>query len=208
MIAMEIRKIAREIKAEQILTLWHGGNLESNEEMIAHKSGRWEYGPGLYLTTHYDTARKYSKGSRKLYKIVVRKGTNIRDVMLPMNHSKGSTAIYNNVYSFIHAFVPKKKQQEIIDRIKPHIKNETISADTFLNIMVNEKAIKNTDTDSLREFLVQHGVDYSIVSNAFGWHETMIVLFNMKLIVSKTIVKPKDKIDTFDLPTEFKEDEV
>ncbi len=27
--------------------------------------GRYESGPGLYLTTHYETARKYAKGGRK-----------------------------------------------------------------------------------------------------------------------------------------------
>ena len=71
------------------------------------------------------------------------------------------------------------------------------------NITFNEQAIKNTDTDKLRSFLVQQGVDYSIVDNAFGWHERMVVLFNMKNIISKQIVTPKEKIETFDLPTAF-----
>jgi hypothetical protein len=47
------------------------------------------------------------------------------------------------------------------------------------------------------------GVDYCIVDNAFGWHEKMIVLYDMKLIITKTVIKPKDKIEVFDLPTNF-----
>jgi hypothetical protein len=176
------------------LTLWHGGNLEAGQENIAHKGGRWEHGPGLYLTTHYDTARKYSKGSRKLYKVVIRKGTNIRDVDLPLDA----------VQRFADTYFIKAKKKDVLSRIEKHINNLKVNADTFLNIVFNEQAIKNTDTDKLRSFLVQNGVDYSIVDNAFGWRERMIVLFNMKNIISKTVVRPKDKIEEYDLPTEFK----
>jgi len=179
--------------AESTLTLWHGGNLEYGQENVSHKGGRWEHGPGLYLTTHYDTARKYSKGSRKLYRVVVKKGTNIQDVNLPVSA----------VMDFAENYFIKSKRKEVVSRIEKRINNNTINADTFLNIVFNEQAIKNTDTDKLRIFLVKNGVDYSIVDNAFGWGERMIVLFNMKNIVSKTIVKPKDKIEVFDLSTEF-----
>lgn len=179
--------------AESTLTLWHGGNLEYGQENISHKGGRWEHGPGLYLTTHYDTARKYSKGSRKLYRVVIKKGTNIQDVNLPVSA----------VMDFAESYFIKSKRKEVVSRIEKRVNNNTINADTFLNIVFNEQAIKNTDTDKLRIFLVKNGVDYSIVDNAFGWGERMIVLFNMKNIVSKTIVKPKDKLEVFDLSTEF-----
>jgi hypothetical protein len=57
------------------MSLWHGGDLEgAYQETISHKKGRSEWGPGLYLTTHYGTAQKYSKGSRKLYMITIKKG--------------------------------------------------------------------------------------------------------------------------------------
>jgi hypothetical protein len=183
------------IAAGQMLTLWHGGNLEWDRESISHKGGRWEHGPGLYLTTHYDTARKYSKGSRKLYRVTIRKGTNIRDVEIPIT----------SVNEFSDLYFIRSKKKEVLERINKRTENAKINADTFLNIVFNEQAIKNTNTDKLREFLVKQGVDYSIVDNAFGWRERMIVLFNMKNIISKKIVTPKEKIETFDLPTEFGE---
>ena len=189
------RSDLKRIISESVLTLWHGGNLELGLENIAHKGSRWEHGPGLYLTTHYDTARKYSKGSRKLYRIVIKKGTNLRDVNIPMSET----------FSFIDGYVIKAKRKEILSRIEARSKNGAINADTFLNIIINENAIKNTDTDKLRIFLVKQGIDYSVVDNAFGWGERMLVLFNMRNIVSKTIIKPKDKIETYDLPTDFTE---
>lgn len=181
------------VLSENVLTLWHGGNLEFGLENVKHKGGRWEYGPGLYLTTHYDTARKYSKGSRKLYRIVIKKGNEISGVNIPISE----------VLSFVDDYVLKSKRKDIIERIEKWNKGGSIKADIFLNIMINEYAIKNTNTDELRVFLVKQGIDYSIVDNAFGWNERMVVLFNMKNIVSKTIIKPKDKIETYDLPTDF-----
>jgi len=152
-------------------------------------------GLGLYLTTHYDTARKYSKGSRKLYQVVIRKGTNILDMDIQMAAAK----------EFVDNYFIKSRKKDVVERIEKRASDNKINADTFLNIVFNEQAIKNTDTDKLREFLVTQGVDYSIVDNAFGWNERMIVLFNMKTIVSKRIITPKEKIETFDLPTEFGE---
>lgn len=182
-----------QIVAEQTLTLWHGGNLEMGLDNVKHKGGRWEYGPGLYLTTHYDTAKKYAKGSRKLYRIVVRKGADIKGVMIPI------TAIQE----FSDTYFIRSKKKDVDNRIQKYIKDGKVSAEIFLNIVCNEQAIKNTNTDNLRSFLVAQGVDYAVVDNAFGWHETMLVLFNMKSIVSKQLVTPKDKIDVYDLPTTF-----
>lgn len=183
------------VVAGEVLTLWHGGNLDFNEENVSHKKGRWEFGPGLYLTTHYNTAKKYAKGSRKLYQVVVQKGVDIKDVDLPVD----------TVLAFVNTYVIKAKKRDILERIEKRTSNGMISADTFLNIMINEEAIKNINTSQLRNFLVQNGIDYSIQDSAFGWHERMLVIFNMKKIVSKKVVKSTEKIEEFDLPTDFKE---
>jgi len=182
-----------QILAEPTLTLWHGGNLEFGLDNVAHKGGRWEHGPGLYLTTHYDTARKYAKGSRKLYRVTIRKGNDIRNADIALDAVK----------EFNDQYVIKSLRKEIENRIAKHVRDGKISADTFLNILINENAIKNTNTDKLRSFLVAQDVDYAIVDNAFGWHERMMVLFNMKCIVRKEMITSKDKIETYDLPTKF-----
>lgn len=187
------------IVASETLTLWHGGNLDSHTDYVAHKGGRWEHGPGLYLTTHYETAKKYAKGNRKLYKVVVQKGTDLYEAKIP----------FDRVKEFINTYVLKALRKDILERLEKRADGSSVPAYIFLNLMVNGKpgggayAIRNTDTDKLRQFLVAQGIDYALVDNAFGWHEKMVVLFNMKKIVSKTVVKPSDKIEIFDLPTEF-----
>ena len=179
------------IVAEDQLTLWHGGNLDSNKGV--HKKGRWESGPGLYLTTHYDTALKYSKGSRKLYQVTIRQGTDIRDVNISLD----------SVREFIDDSVIKSKRPDIHERVNKHAKNGELGADIMNNIMINEEALRPANTGAFRNFLVSNGVDYSIQDNLFGWHERVVVIFNMNVITDKKQITPKDKIEVFDLPTKF-----
>jgi hypothetical protein len=62
------------------LNFWHGGNLDEFDDIISQKNGRYEYGAGFYITTHYGTAEKYAKGKRKLYLITVEEGLDIKNV--------------------------------------------------------------------------------------------------------------------------------
>lgn len=174
---------------ENNMQFWHGGNLNDYDDNIAQKNGRYEYGPGLYLTTHYDTALKYSKGSRKLYLITVDKGNDINNSILD----------FNKVKDFISENVIKNKQKEVLNRLEKYNKENTIKAYIFNNTLLNEKALKPTNTSKLREFLINNNIDYEIVDNPFGWGEKMMVLYNMKKIKDIKQITSKDKIDKYDL---------
>jgi hypothetical protein len=189
-----IEELISPSKDPNTMSFWHGGRLDdAYSDTISHKKGRWEFGPGLYLTTNYYTVQKYAKGSRKLYMITIEKGNNAGDVELP----------FDVVQQFIDRYVVGAKKKEIKFAVERYSEKQTVDAQVFINIIVNHNAIKNSDTFKLREFLVNNGVDYSIVDNAFGWGERMMVLFNMRKIVDKKVVTPKDKVDTYDLPTNW-----
>lgn len=191
-----IEKVIAPSTTPNTMSLWHGGNLDVGaSEEFAHKKGRYEYGAGLYLTTHYGTAQKYSKGSRKLYLVTIKKGNDA-------NHTKIDT---NKVLEFIDDYVIKNKRKEVIQALHKWKDSEGVPAYIFINIIINRDAIKPTYTNAMRKFLVSQGIDYLTVPNAFGWHEMMIVLFNMKIIINYEVIAPKDKIETFDLPTSFNE---
>jgi hypothetical protein len=177
------------------MTLWHGGNLNDIfNDSLHHKKGKWEYGPGLYLTTHYDTARQYAKGNRKLYKVVVKKGNNIDDVYLNKQL----------VYDFINNNVINNKKETIKQDLTKFNDKDKIPAFILNNLIINYNALQSSKINNLRTFLIENGVDYVLVPNAFGWREMMLVLFNMKKIANITQIKSTDKINEFDLPTEFK----
>ena len=193
-----IRTQVRKILLEDIISppnipntmnFWHGGNLNDYDDVIAQKNGRYEYGPGLYMITHYDTAKKYAKGSRKLYMITVQNGTDINDSFLEMN----------SVLYFAKSYIVGSKRKEILERLQKHIKDGKIKAHVFNTVILNEKAIKSTNTRFLREFYVANGIDYEIVHNPFGWGEEMMVLYNMKKIVNVIQAKSGDTIIDYDL---------
>lgn len=175
------------------MSLWHGGNLTSELVLIPQKTGRFEYGAGLYATTHYDTARKYSKGSRKLYLLTLTKGVDANTARVD----------YDKALGFVNQFAIRNKRNEIIQRLEKFNQDSSIPAYVFNNIILNEKAITASNTANLSQFFVDNGIDYLLVPNAFGWNEMMVVVFNLKKITKVQQIKPTDKIDTYDLPTGF-----
>ncbi len=171
------------------MSFWHGGNLDNLAVSgKTQKAGRYEYGAGLYLTTHYDTALKYSKGSRKLYMVTVNKGNDANTVSIN----------YENAIAFVKENVTKAKQGLILDRLQKY--QDGLKAYVFNNILINNDAIKPSATHELSNFLVDEGCDYLTVNNAFGWGEKMLVVFNTKIIDNIIQVKPKDKIAVYDIP--------
>jgi hypothetical protein len=192
-----IKQLLRQKLNEEIVTppsipntmnFWHGGKLNDFNDIIAQKNGRYEYGPGLYLITHHGTALKYAKGGRSLYIVTVELGTDIHDAKFDIGV----------LTEFIKKYVITSKRKEVIERLQKYINDEKIKAYIFNNIMINEKAIKPSNTSALRQFYIDNGIDYEIIDNPFGWGEKMMVLYNMKKIVNTIIVKPNDKLTTYD----------
>lgn len=151
------------------MNFWHGGNLDYYDDVIAQRGGRYEYGPGLYLITDYMEATKYAKGSRKLYLVSVEKGNDLRDSLIP----------WEDVRAFINAYAMASKKKEILEWLSGRVKDGCVDGTYFVNELVNQKAIRPSNTVAWREFLIRQGVDYELVPNAFGTHSTMMVLYNM-----------------------------
>src|SRR5574343_561381 len=167
------------------LSLCHRGNLETSyEENKKQAKGRFEYAPGLYLTTSYEVVKKYTKGSRKLYMITIEKGIDLKNTNIKLI----------DAIEFVKNNIVKKAQKFIIEKFENFAKNNEIAGYRFNNILLNEGVITKANSDKLRQFYIDYGIDYSIEDNAFGWGERMIVLFNMRKIIDKVIVTSKDKI--------------
>ncbi len=174
------------------ITMWHGGNLDDYEDSVTHRSGRNVYGAGSYLINRYDVAAGYAKGSRKLYQVVVKKGNEVSTVDID----------WNSCLNLLKTYGIKSRLKEHLQRFDRHIENGKIPADVFNNIILNEELISPKNLQYLRSFLVESGADYEITTYK-GY--PMLVLFNMKKIVSVTRVMPNDKIVKFDLPGRFNE---
>lgn len=151
---------------------YHGGNLDTISDYITHRKGRAEFGAGLYATGNIDVARKYAKGSRKLYEIWIEKGNDIRYCFLDKD----------KCLDFINSCAIASKRKELKEYLDKLFLNDKIKAFMFNNILLNKECIKSTQLDKLRKFYVDNGIDYEIFSSSFGFLEEMIVLYNMNKI--------------------------
>lgn len=171
---------------QQHLKMWHGGRIDSKSDLFnqfSQSGGRYEYGPGMYLTTHFDTAAKYAKGSRKIYLIELSpSGTNIDDVVIPMSEAEAAIKMFAS---------PKAKQKEVLSHLhKRYSDKPQIPLSKVVTFLINFEAIRPNKTGAFREWIVSQGADYSLVDNPFGWGETMAVVYNTGIITSVKQVKP------------------
>lgn len=170
------------------IELWHGGrDLEfSYKEFGNTRKNRWEHGPGLYLTTHYDRARNYAKGGGKTYLVTVEEGNNIDNVLIDISL----------VNEFVANNIIKSKQKSILDDLYENMNRTnttpSIHANVLVNLIINLEAISNTKTKKLNQFLVENNVDYGIVNRYSGREENVMVIFNNKKIKSVKFISAKD----------------
>lgn len=184
---------------ENTLTLWHGGrDLEYSYHSFKNPSkNNWEYGPGLYLTTHYETARKYAKGGGKTYKITFELGNDIDEQLLHIT----------DVNDFIAKSVVGSKQKKLLEDVYFNMERmkqkEHIQANFFLNLVINNNAVIGKRITDLNNLLVEHGADYGRVNRYAGRDETVFVLFNLKKILKvKTLIARDVSLNEYELSIE------
>lgn len=174
------------------LSFYHGGELDILPDFIEGRRNKSKFGIGLYLTTHYDTAKKYAKGGRKLYMVYLEKGNDISNV----------SAKREDVISILKTILGKKyDKSRIKDNINfnPRLEGENIPLSNVDILLTNEFELSALQGKIWVQFLWQSGADYRIVDNAFGWHEKMAVVFNLKKIKEIRRIMPKDEIEKYDL---------
>ena len=174
------------IEADNIITMWHGGrNLESDYlEVKAHKKGRWEHGPGLYLTSHFDRAVQYAKGGGKLYRVSFRPGRLLDEVVVPID----------DMIDFVTRNVPARYRRDIIADLRNNMARrggEGVIAEVLVNLCLNYEALPNSRTDRLRQFLIDHGVDM-MKTRYGGRDETVVAIINPRIITHVEAVKVGD----------------
>lgn len=179
-----------------LMNFFHGGDLEDIKYDIQQNVSRQKYGSGLYLITNYDVAKKYAKGSRKFYIVSVEKGVDIADVDLDFND------VTHNLLSRMRGVKAKVSggvRSYSVNIDPKHIKNGKIPAFIMNNYMINNNLLTPQNSQVWRDYLVNQGIDYEIVDNAFGYHETMMVLYNPNKIKQVKRIMPNDKLPTYDL---------
>lgn len=168
--------------------LYHGGSM--NQSDYTPKKGRWEYGPGLYLTNSYALAARYGRGSRKVFKCKIKKGNEISQCYIPTEEVSKFINIYGGS--------SKKNYQSFLSI---HNKDGRFPAKVLVNLAVNNN-LRSSSAKALREFLVEHEVDYSIERWIGGEQGTYILtlyddanLLEFKPVKSSSITNSEYLID-------------
>ncbi len=185
---------ATPLPTNDTVTLYHGGrNLDLRGGIKPGKTGSWEFGPGLYLTDDYLTAKGYSKGGGIVYAITVRRGVDISHVWIDDQVAADFIKNYAKV-------ALRKKLLADVERLSRNAES-AIPADSLVNICINSDALIPSRTPALRELLVDQGVDYGV----FRYHgHTIMVVYNPG-VVSKTVkAAPTGDQYTVELPPAFK----
>jgi hypothetical protein len=175
------------------LVLYHGAQRwEGSPEIVAHRKGHAEHGPGIYLTTSYETAGRYAKGGGSVYRIELDSGVRwLQDVRLP----------YAEMVAWVKGLPRLRGKTELLAglaRVSAR-SGSTLPGEILVNQFVNADAASGQHGPALAAFLVAHGADASHVRQS---GEDWVVVFNPRSIRSVTKV-PAKQVGAgfvFDLP--------
>lgn len=184
--------------ADADLVLYHGARRwEGPVEVRPARKGRTEHGPGLYLTTRYETARKYGKVLRVTIRGDVRW---LEDAALPLDET----------LEFVAKGLPRfGKRRALAEdlrtsaaRMAVRLGPNAVPASVLVNLLVNDDGLSGANGPAVAGFLVRHGIDASLTGPAFGsfggHSEQWVVVFNPEVVLS---VKPLSRSDsTGDMP--------
>lgn len=173
------------------ITLWHGGRRWDGAPQIRPSSpGRYECGPGIYLTTEYATARKYALGGGYAMKAELHSGIRwLQGARLPL------ATLIDFVTEAPRLRARSRVLRDLRDAAASH-RADAVPAEYLVNCCVNNDALAGDAGPTLAAWLVEHGIDASMHSPRPG--EDWVVVFNPAVIgsmrpVSASQINPDER---------------
>ncbi len=184
------------------ISLWHGSRgWEGSPTIRPSRKSRAELGPGIYVTTHFETARKYAKGGGLVRRLVFNPRLTLENAALSLSDAA----------DFVTSVITKSKQADVLERMlicaeRNKLDNRVllgsdplkVHAEVLVNLCVNGDLAPGAKGQALAEFLTGQGIDCSF-SRSHG-NETWGVIFNPEIISSYKPVSARDvSMDDYEL---------
>jgi hypothetical protein len=177
------------------MILYHGGQSWSGPaEIREHRKGHAEHGPGVYLTTSWQTAKKYSKGGGSVYRV---------EVDPPKFWSDKASIPVDSISEFATEALGKGKKSktfmEAVNKVAART-GESIPAWALIAISVNNDLSVGKPGVLLAKFLSELGIGASRVSMG---SEDYVVVHDPSLIRSVSRLRAEEVSSggfEFDLP--------
>jgi hypothetical protein len=173
--------------------MWHGSRRwDGSPEIRAPRAGRYEAGPGIYLSTNYMTARRYAKGGGATMLATVDQNLALAErTLIPL-----ATAL-----EFCKTAPRMRHKREIAADVRANADrhhSDAIAANILINLVVNYEAGSGDAGLALARFLRDQGVDGSLEPQN---NEDWLVIINPKVIRSMKRV-PANEVpsDLYHLP--------
>ena len=164
------------------LQLWHGGRLEGPAEPRPSRSGHYESGPGIYLTTQYERARRYSRGGKSTY---------IVTLSTPIRWLEDVKVSADVMVQWVHETPGLRHKREITnDLLAAGTKLGSVPLLYLVNHVVNYQALQGRHGVELARWLVSQGVDASL--DHHSTNEDWVIVYNPSIIKNTKLVKAKD----------------
>lgn len=167
------------------IEMWHGSRRwDGNPEVRAPKKGRYEAGPGIYMTTNFQTAQRYAKGGGSTMLFHLDPSLKFaHDVLIPKHEA----------ISFVKSAKGIRNRNKIISDIESNSSrrnSESVSAEVINNLFVNHEAASGNAGLQLVDFLKSKGVD--AIFHPHSSQEHWIALINPKKVLKWTKMPSKD----------------
>lgn len=175
-----------------MITMWHGGRRWAGApEVRSPKQGRYECGPGIYLTNRYERARKYAKGGGVVQKVTLADGARwLEDTNLPV-------ATLLDYVASARGMAHKASVREDLLRAERR-EGDRLPVSYLVNLCVNHEAVAGKAGAALADWLAEQGIDAS--RHSVNAEEDWIVVFNPKIIRRHVVVSASTVTGCVDFP--------
>ena len=155
---------------------WHGSQRWTGfPEVQPVSKGRYESGPGIYLTTRRQRASEYARGAGSLVMIEI--DPNVR----LLENAWFTREQMQDALDSLPRLRRRKEIEKDLDRSLDRHPDGVMPAIYLVNLCVNHEALTGDNGPALARWLVQNGVDASLDHKGLG--EDWMVVFNPKVIV-------------------------
>ena len=172
---------------------WHGAQRwTGTPELRPSRPQSYHCGPGLYLTTHVDTARKYAKGGGQMVLVeVAPEATVLEDSWLPLADLLQGLASLPRVKG-------RKAIEQDLRQSAQRFPDGQMPAEFLMNLCVNQDALGGETGPALARWYASKGIDVSLYSRSRG--EDWVVVFNPTKIRQARVCRGNEPWEIGDFP--------
>jgi hypothetical protein len=178
-----------------MMEFWHGGRRWNERPAVqAPKQGRYECGPGIYLTNQYERAKhKYARGNGVTTLVSLRDGISwLERKALPLQ----------DVQEYIRQTRGFRKRDVMLNEVADSAKRlgrDMLPAEFLVNLCVYHDVLSGNQGLNLAAWLVEQGIDASL--HTVNAVEQWVIVFNPAIIERyRTVPAAQVSLERYSLP--------